>query len=142
MARVLGRELARDEIVHHKDGDGLNNDPSNLEVMTQAEHRRLHSGPLKWDFAEGLRLRAEGWSFDKIARHLGVSDGAIIRAMRRRGLGGKRTGGGPKWPVHEAARLVATGETYEQVGRRYGVTGSAIRQTLGKRNLTPPSSAD
>lgn len=28
-------------IVHHKDGDGLNNRRDNLEIMTQAEHSRL-----------------------------------------------------------------------------------------------------
>ena len=27
---------------HHKDGDKHNNSPENLEVMTQAEHMRLH----------------------------------------------------------------------------------------------------
>lgn len=30
------------EIIHHKDGDKLNNSIENLEVMTQAEHVRLH----------------------------------------------------------------------------------------------------
>jgi HNH endonuclease len=29
-------------IVHHLDGDPTNNDPDNLETMTQAEHARLH----------------------------------------------------------------------------------------------------
>lgn len=41
MSRVLGRTLARGEVVHHRDGDPLNNDPSNLEVFrTNAEHLR------------------------------------------------------------------------------------------------------
>lgn len=38
----LGRFLTKDEIVHHKDGNKKNNDPSNLEVMTAAEHASLH----------------------------------------------------------------------------------------------------
>ena len=29
-------------IVHHRDGDVNNNDPANLEVMTQAEHAGRH----------------------------------------------------------------------------------------------------
>lgn len=39
---MLGRPLRKGEVVHHKDGDHLNNDPSNLEVMSQAEHMREH----------------------------------------------------------------------------------------------------
>lgn len=30
------------EIVHHKDENGLNNDPENLQVMSQSEHSKLH----------------------------------------------------------------------------------------------------
>ena len=40
--QVLGRPLQEGEIVHHIDGDKRNNDPSNLMVMTQSEHARLH----------------------------------------------------------------------------------------------------
>lgn len=40
--QILGRPLAAGEIVHHIDGNKRNNDPSNLMVMTQAEHCRLH----------------------------------------------------------------------------------------------------
>ena len=40
--RVLGRPLIRGEIVHHIDGNKRNNDPSNLQVMTQADHLRAH----------------------------------------------------------------------------------------------------
>lgn len=29
--------------VHHKDHDSLNNDPDNLQVLTHAEHKRLHA---------------------------------------------------------------------------------------------------
>lgn len=39
----IGRRLRSGEIVHHIDGNRSNNDPSNLEVMTHAEHCRLHA---------------------------------------------------------------------------------------------------
>ena len=40
--QMLGRPLEPGEIVHHIDHDKRNNDPANLQVMTQAEHMRLH----------------------------------------------------------------------------------------------------
>lgn len=42
MQQVLGRALTSDEVVHHRDEDKANNSPENLEVMSQAEHARLH----------------------------------------------------------------------------------------------------
>lgn len=42
MERELGRKLRKGEIVHHIDHNKKNNSPSNLMVMTQAEHARLH----------------------------------------------------------------------------------------------------
>lgn len=38
----LGRSLKPGEIVHHIDGNKRNNEPSNLMIMTQSEHARLH----------------------------------------------------------------------------------------------------
>ena len=43
MERKLGRHLRDDEIVHHADEDKSNNDPENLEVMSQSDHARLHA---------------------------------------------------------------------------------------------------
>lgn len=39
----IGRWVTTEEIVHHKDEDRANNEPSNLEVMTLAEHSSHHS---------------------------------------------------------------------------------------------------
>lgn len=39
---MLGRPLEKGEVVHHIDGNKRNNDPSNLMVMSQSDHCRLH----------------------------------------------------------------------------------------------------
>jgi hypothetical protein len=40
--KKLGRPLRSREVVHHRDGDKLNNRPDNLQVMTRRDHNRLH----------------------------------------------------------------------------------------------------
>lgn len=42
MEKSIGRTLVRGEVVHHKDGNKLNNRTSNLELMTLAEHTKHH----------------------------------------------------------------------------------------------------
>lgn len=39
----MGRKLKSNEVVHHIDGNYLNNHIDNLEVMDVTEHRRLHA---------------------------------------------------------------------------------------------------
>ena len=39
---VCPKPSGRDYVVHHKDFNGKNNNPSNLEVMTRTDHEKLH----------------------------------------------------------------------------------------------------
>jgi hypothetical protein len=38
----LGRFVGREEVVHHRDENRLNNDPSNLEVKSRSRHTQEH----------------------------------------------------------------------------------------------------
>lgn len=39
----IGRELRDDEIVHHKDGNKLNNHIDNLEIVNRVQHNKIHN---------------------------------------------------------------------------------------------------
>ena len=47
MEVYLGRKLGKEEIVHHKNGNALDNQLVNLEVMSRADHIRVHD-PRNW----------------------------------------------------------------------------------------------
>ena len=40
--RKLGRPLRANEVVHHRDGNKLNNRPGNLQVMSPSQHWKVH----------------------------------------------------------------------------------------------------
>lgn len=42
MEKEIGRRLLPSELVHHKDENKHNNDPSNLEITTRSNHARIH----------------------------------------------------------------------------------------------------
>ena len=88
MEAELGRSLRSDEVVRHRDGDVLNNDPDNLVIVSREEHFELSmaSSEAKQPWAEeekdeAVRLYCEGMTIDEVARALGRSYSAARRLL-------------------------------------------------------------
>jgi hypothetical protein len=81
MEETLGRKLLPDEVVHHIDGDRLNNAPSNLRVMSRAEHTRQHL-TLTLDTERLKALYADNVSQGRIAKELGISQSLVSKRLQ------------------------------------------------------------
>lgn len=81
MEQQLGRKLDYNEIVHHKDEDTSNNDPSNLELTNRSEHTKHHrkgksaSESTKKALSKAKKGKAHHWQ-----RKLTKEDVEYIRA--------------------------------------------------------------
>lgn len=87
---MIGRPLRQGkdpdwaEVVHHKDENRTNNDPSNLQVMTQKQHRR-HHGRIMADrllakiTTEQVRDALVGRTIREAATHLGTTHMTLRR---------------------------------------------------------------
>jgi len=135
MTLHLGRPLLKTEIVHHRDGDGLNNALSNLELTDPHNHNAKHD-KMKWDLQEATRLRASGWTFDALGARYGVSWGAVRKSLQRRGVSTQDSRWGKHyWPVDEALKLYAEGFNCTQIGRKLKFPPASLRKLLIKRDL-------
>lgn len=95
----IGRELTSDEVVHHKDGNKSNNDISNLEVVTRAEHARIHAKDI--DRSKAVLQKDENGEVVRIWKSARAASreipGASYQNIYKCCKGLRKTAGGYMW---------------------------------------------
>lgn len=88
MEKHLGRYLTDDEVVHHIDRNKLNNDISNLQLMSKCEHKRLHSGEerKKIDLQYAKSLLDKGYTMEQVSKHLKISQQQLRKKFHKVGI--------------------------------------------------------
>lgn len=121
MERHIGRYLSEDEVVHHKDRNRLNNDISNLQLMTIAEHSRLHS----WEDCDKKRCVVCDKEIPASRRSNKCSE-CIKKAKEERI---KRK------PSKEKLAEFLESSSYTAIGRNCGVTGACVKKWAKKYGI-------
>ena len=83
-----GREILKNEDVHHIDEDRSNNDPDNLEVLSRKEHTCRHKR-FRYEISNDYLKHAvlvEGKRFTDIAGEFGCSAGLISLKCKKIGI--------------------------------------------------------
>ena len=130
----LDETLKSTEVVHHINGDKLDNGIDNLAVMTQTEHMREHK-PLSFCIDSAESLIKEGLTLNEVAKKLNVNEHTIDAAFSRRGVTINSIRGIPRGmrkriDTDYVIKLIKERLNLKQVGKIIGVERHAISKRL------------
>jgi len=120
--------------VHHRNGNTLDNSPTNLKALSNKEHRREHR---KVPDEALLELWEAGMSTVAIGRKLGINSATVWRRLDSLGTTiGPRPG---RWESIDAQRILAlhaSGLRVPAIARIIGETDAVTRRALKAAGAT------
>lgn len=144
MENHLGRYLDTSEIVHHRDGDKLNNDLGNLQLLDSArEHERIHrtEPPVRncvvcgREFTVAHRIRTSTRDYStRYSRQRCCSKECGAEA-RRNGQRKKET---QQIITKDELEALVWQMPTEHIAKRLGISGSAIAKRCKKLGIKKP----
>lgn len=134
MEEILGRKLAPYEQVHHKNHNGHDNRPNNLELTTNTTHAKLHLSPKTKQI---IRLNKAGLTNSDIGKLMGMNTASVWWTLHRQGLKAKNKWERPiKWDLDRAKYLFfSKHKSFRKIGKILGVSGGAIRDRFEKLGI-------
>lgn len=143
MADFLGRALETTEHVHHKDGNKLNNNISNLEILSASEHMKHHMSSkkkfTKEEEGQVSDLFRYGFSTTEIGEMFLVAAPTISRYLKISGLKDEVECRSSmyltKEEVEEIVVLYEEGFTIRELSEEYGVSVSSVCYHLRKEGV-------
>lgn len=144
--QILGRDLKKDEVVHHIDGNRSNNNPKNLMIFaTNGDHTSFHAGNKAYNI-NGVwyteRKRKKVCPYCGKEYFLAKTDNynrrkycsvKCARAMQGKLLNNSKIG---CYTIEELqALLYENNGNFTKVGKMLGISSNAIVNRLKRRNL-------
>lgn len=135
MEVYLGRELRDNEVTHHLDCNPLNNLLSNLIVLENSMHMRLHAwinrgSPIHENYKFGENVLDRYKNVKTINTYCKVCELTLQEKQEHycsekcRALDKRRV----EWPSKEVLTGELENNSYCALGRKYGVSDNAVRK--------------
>lgn len=139
ISQHLGRDLLPTELVHHKDEDRSNNGIGNLQIVTRAEHCRIHKPVKGYKFTPEQRKKLSEAHKGQAAWNKGLYGGYACSEETRRKISEKLKGRIITWgdKITIAKTKVHKDKVLEYLKQKPEATLSDLKKVFNVQSNTP-----